>query len=110
MKPQQGSWQPPLAAPLQAVLDVLCPLLERRYAAEGAQLAAGLRQRLQGVERGVLEVRSLPLLGPKLQIRIGSQHPCAPHLPQLMELKLHSYACAVACTACSSTGCPFTLP
>ena len=41
---------------------MLCPLLERRYAAEGAQLAAIVRQRLQGVERDVLEVRGLLLL------------------------------------------------
>lgn len=41
----------------QAVADVLCPLLERRYAAEGARHAAALRQQLQAVERDALEVR-----------------------------------------------------
>lgn len=44
---------PPL---LQAVTDVLCPLLERRFGAEGAELAARAAQQLTAVERDVLEV------------------------------------------------------
>lgn len=42
---------------MQACLDVLCPLLERRYGGEGAEQAAAVRQQLQGVERHMLEVR-----------------------------------------------------
>lgn len=45
----------------QAVFDVLCPLLQRRFGGEGAALAARAAQQLQAVERDVLEVRcSLP--------------------------------------------------
>ncbi len=35
---------------------MLCPLLERRYASEGAELAGAARRQLQSVERHVLEV------------------------------------------------------
>ena len=41
---------------LQAVTDVLCPLLERRFGMEGAELAARAAQQLTAVERDVLEV------------------------------------------------------
>ena len=43
---------------VQAVTDVLCPLLERRYGAVGAGLVASLQAQLQAIERDVLEVRS----------------------------------------------------
>lgn len=40
----------------QAVIDVVCPLLERRFGPEGAALAARAAQQLTAVERDVLEV------------------------------------------------------
>lgn len=40
----------------QAVTDVLCPLLERRYGAVGAGLVASLQAQLQAIERDVLEM------------------------------------------------------
>lgn len=43
----------------QAVTDVLCPLLERRFGAEGAELAARAAQQLTAVERDVLEMLTL---------------------------------------------------
>ncbi len=47
---------PCLGPALQAVTDVLCPLLQRRYGAWGASVVAALRQQLQAIERDVLEV------------------------------------------------------
>ncbi|KAL4428339.1 hypothetical protein ABPG75_002428 [Micractinium tetrahymenae] len=40
----------------QAMADVLCPLLERRYGPGGAAAAATLRAQLEGIERDALEM------------------------------------------------------
>lgn len=40
----------------QAVADVVCPLLERRFGAQGSALAARTAQQLTAVERDVVEV------------------------------------------------------
>ncbi|KAL4420250.1 hypothetical protein ABPG77_003429 [Micractinium sp. CCAP 211/92] len=75
-----GSLAVDLRLHAQAVTDVLCPLLQRRYGAWGASVVAALRQQLQAIERDVLEMLTFRREHnwPALAERVNLMHKASP--------------------------------